>query len=113
MWPGYREGRRRCSARRVSAKNNDFDELRTTLEFVAEVSDLRADPSRARQGRRPRRFFRCEKSGLTVDGVMRWGTLRKGDVIVCGDWHGKKLERGGGPLGCTTEGGGPRSTGAV
>ena len=61
---------------------------------------------------------------MTVDGVIRWGTLRKGDVIVCGDWHGKvrsvvadplgKQEKEAGPgapvrfsAALTCEGGGP------
>ena len=56
--------------------------------------------------------------------MIRWGTLRKGDVIVCGDWHGKvrsvvadplgKQEKEAGPgapvrfsAALTCEGGGP------
>jgi len=91
---------------RVSAKNNDLDELRTTLELVAEVSDLRADPSARARGA-VLDVSSDAKSGLTVDGVVRWGTLRKGDVIVCGDWHGKIRSVVGDPLGAQTKEAGP------
>jgi len=91
---------------RVSAKNNDLDELRTTLELVAEVSDLRADPSARARGA-VLDVSSDAKSGLTVDGVIRWGTLRKGDVIVCGDWHGKVRSVVGDPLGAQTKEAGP------
>jgi len=91
---------------KVSAKNNDLDELRTTLELVAEVSDLRADPAARARGA-VLDVSSDVKSGLTIDGVVRWGTLRKGDVIVCGDWHGKIRSVVADPLGAKTKEAGP------
>jgi len=91
---------------RVAARTGDLGELRATLDLVAEISDLRADP-RARARGAVLDASSDARTGLTVDAVVRWGTLQRGDVVVCGAWHGKVRSVVADPAGLMTGEGPP------
>ncbi|ETV96166.1 hypothetical protein H310_10367 [Aphanomyces invadans] len=89
----------------VSGKTGDgIDELKQAILLQADIMELRADPSKPGEG------VVVEGSvvrgwGVTVDAMVTWGTLRVGQLVVCGleygkikslvDEHGKHLQAAG------------------
>lgn len=65
-----------------------LDDLLETLLTVAELRELTADPTLAAQGV-CLEAFRDEGRGVLAWLIVRDGTLRKGDVILCGQAFGR------------------------
>jgi len=63
-------------------------ELLTTLETIAELHELKADPTRSATGTCLEASL-SEGRGVVASLLVREGTLRLGDVIVCGDGFGR------------------------
>ena len=63
-------------------------DLLTTLETIAELHELKADPSRPATGTCLEASL-SEGRGVLASLLVREGTLRVGDVIVCGDGFGR------------------------
>ena len=63
-------------------------ELLTTLETIAELHELKADPTRPATGTCLEASL-SEGRGVLASLLVREGTLRVGDVIVCGDGYGR------------------------
>ena len=63
-------------------------ELLTTLETIAELHELKADPTRTATGTCLEASL-SEGRGVLATFLVREGTLRVGDVIVCGDGFGR------------------------
>ena len=63
-------------------------ELLDTLLLTAELHDFRANPTRAASGA-CLEAFRDEGRGPVVWLIVRTGTLRVGDVVLCGAAHGR------------------------
>jgi translation initiation factor IF-2 len=65
-----------------------MDELLQTLLLVADIHEYKANPARAAQGT----CLEAEQEpgrGVIAKVMVRNGTLREGDVIVCGAAHGR------------------------
>ncbi len=67
---------------------NGLDELLETLLTVAELGELTADPTRVANGV-CLEAFRDEGRGAVAWLIIQDGTLRKGDVILCGPAFGR------------------------
>jgi translation initiation factor IF-2 len=65
-----------------------IDELLETLLTVAELHELTADPTRAASGV-CLEAFRDEGRGAVAWLIVQDGTLRKGDVVLCGPGFGR------------------------
>jgi translation initiation factor IF-2 len=65
-----------------------ISDLLTTLETIAELHELKADPTRAATGTCLESSL-SEGRGVVASVLVREGTLRVGDVIVCGDGYGR------------------------
>jgi translation initiation factor IF-2 len=63
-------------------------DLLTTLETIAELHELKADPTRTATGTCLEASL-SEGRGVLASLLVREGTLRVGDVIVCGDGFGR------------------------
>ena len=63
-------------------------ELLTTLETIAELHELKADPTRSATGTCLEASL-SEGRGVLASVLVREGTLRVGEVIVCGDGYGR------------------------
>ena len=63
-------------------------DLLTTLETIAELHELKADPTRPATGTCLEAAL-SEGRGVVASVLVREGTLRVGDVIVCGDGFGR------------------------
>jgi translation initiation factor IF-2 len=63
-------------------------DLLTTLETIAELHELKADPSRPATGTCLEASL-SEGRGVLASVLVQDGTLRVGDVIVCGDGFGR------------------------
>jgi translation initiation factor IF-2 len=63
-------------------------ELLETLETLAEIHELRANPSRSAVGTCLEASI-SEGRGVVATLLVQDGTLRLGDVIVCGDGYGR------------------------
>jgi translation initiation factor IF-2 len=63
-------------------------ELLTTLETIAELHELKADPKRPATGTCLEASL-SEGRGVVASVLVQEGTLRVGDVIVCGDGFGR------------------------
>ncbi len=63
-------------------------ELLTTLETIAELHELKADPTRPATGTCLEASL-SEGRGVLASVLVREGTLRVGEVIVCGDGYGR------------------------
>ncbi|KAL3688306.1 hypothetical protein R1sor_014615 [Riccia sorocarpa] len=73
----------------VSAKTGQNVELLLeTLVIVAEIQDLRANPSRSAKGTVIEASLDKTK-GTLATLLIQNGTLRKGDVVLCGESYGK------------------------
>ncbi len=65
-----------------------MDELLQTILLVADIHDYKANPNRAANGT----CIEAEQEsgrGIIAKVMVRSGTLREGDVIVCGSAHGR------------------------
>ena len=65
-----------------------IDELLDTLSVVAELKELKANPNKPANGACLEAFV-SEEEGVFATLLIRDGTLRKGDVIVCGPSFGR------------------------
>jgi translation initiation factor IF-2 len=65
-----------------------ISDLLTTLETIAELHELKADPTRPATGTCLESSL-SEGRGVVASVLVREGTLRVGDVIVCGDGYGR------------------------
>src|SRR5690606_30502709 len=74
----------RCSA----LTGEGIDTLMETLLTIAELHDLKANPSRSGMGACLEAELH-EGRGVVAKLMVRNGTLRVGDVIVCGPAHGR------------------------
>ncbi len=63
-------------------------ELLQTLELIAELKELKADPDRAATGTCLEASL-SEGRGVLASVLVQQGTLRVGDVMVCGDGFGR------------------------
>ncbi len=73
----------------VSAKaGTNLDKLLETLLVVAELQELRADPEATPRGVTIEAHL-DKGRGPVATVLVRQGTLRAGDVVVCGSAHGK------------------------
>lgn len=64
------------------------DDLLATLETIAELHELKADPNRPATGTCLEASI-SEGRGVIATVLVREGTLRVGDVVVCGDGYGR------------------------
>jgi translation initiation factor IF-2 len=65
-----------------------IDDLLATLEVVAELHDLKANPDRAATGTCLEASL-SEGRGVVATVLVQDGTLKVGDVMVCGDGYGR------------------------
>ncbi len=73
----------------ISAKNGQgVDELLEVLLLVAEMEELKADFDKPASGVVIESFLDSQR-GPTATLLVRDGTLKKGDIVVCGDSYGK------------------------
>jgi translation initiation factor IF-2 len=63
-------------------------ELLSTLETIADLHDLKADPTRPASGTCLEASL-SEGRGVLASVLVQEGTLRVGDVVVCGDGFGR------------------------
>ena len=73
----------------ISAKNGDgLDDLIEGLALQSEIMDLRADDTARAEG--IVMDARVEQGlGVVVDCIVRWGSIKQGDVVVSGTDTGK------------------------
>src|SRR5262245_45177657 len=72
----------------TSAKTGKgIDELLEQLSVVAELNELRANPSRPASGTCLEAYL-SEKEGVQATLLVQNGTLRTGDVVLCGATYG-------------------------
>jgi translation initiation factor IF-2 len=71
-----------------AAKGTGIGELLDTLSLVAEVKDLRANPHKPASGTCLEAYLDPEE-GVLATLLVQQGTLRRGDVIVCGSAYGR------------------------
>ncbi|CAL2253418.1 unnamed protein product [Prunus armeniaca] len=69
-------------------KGKNIDELLETVMLVAELQDLKANPHRSAKGTVIEAGLHKSKGPL-VTLIVQNGTLRRGDIIVCGGAFGK------------------------
>jgi len=73
----------------ISAKNGQgINELLEILLLVAEMEGLKANPKKSASGVVIESYL-DSKRGPTATLLVRDGTLKKGDVVICGDSYGK------------------------
>ncbi|CAN1179150.1 Translation initiation factor IF-2, chloroplastic [Linum perenne] len=73
----------------ISALNGDnVDELLETVMLVAELQELKANPDRKAKGTVIEAGLHKAK-GPTATFIIQNGTLKRGDVVVCGEAFGK------------------------
>ncbi len=63
-------------------------ELLATLETIAELHELKADPARPASGTCLEASL-SEGRGVVATMLVKDGTLRQGDIVVCGDGYGR------------------------
>jgi translation initiation factor IF-2 len=71
-----------------AATGKGIDELLETLSVVAELKELKANPNKPASGACLEAFV-SEEEGVFATLLVRDGTLRKGDIIVCGPSFGR------------------------
>jgi translation initiation factor IF-2 len=71
-----------------AATGKGIDELLETLSVVAELKELKANPNKPASGT-CLEVFVSEEEGVFATLLVRDGTLRRGDVIVCGPSFGR------------------------
>lgn len=73
----------------ISAKTGQgIDELLEILLLVAELEELKADPKKPASGVIIESYLDSQR-GPTATLLVREGTLKKGDIVVCGDSYGR------------------------
>lgn len=73
----------------VSAKTGEnVEELLEMLALQSEILELRADPKRSARGTLLE-IERSPKKGVVAHLLVQQGTLRRGDVMLCGNAYGK------------------------
>jgi translation initiation factor IF-2 len=70
------------------AKGTGIDKLLDTISLVAELKELKSNPSKPARGTVLEAML-SEGEGVLATLLVRDGTLRKGDVIFCGAAHGR------------------------
>ncbi|KAH6780831.1 Translation initiation factor 2 [Perilla frutescens var. hirtella] len=74
---------------KISAlKGENVDELLETIMLVAELQELKANPHRNAKGTVIEAGLDKSK-GPVATFIVQYGTLRRGDIIVCGEAFGK------------------------
>lgn len=74
---------------KISAlKGENIDELLETVMLVAELQELKANPHRSAKGTVIEAGLHKSK-GPVATFIMQKGTLRAGDIVVCGEAFGK------------------------
>ncbi len=71
-----------------AAKGQGIDELLDMLSLVAELKELKADPTRPAKGTCLEAAL-SEGEGVRATLLVRDGTLRRGDVLLCGSTYGR------------------------
>ncbi len=71
-----------------AATGRGIDELLEQLSVVAELKELKADPTRPGTGTCLEAML-SEGEGVRATMLVRTGTLRRGDIIVCGATYGR------------------------
>src|SRR5579884_2404669 len=71
-----------------AATGKGIDELLETISLVAELKELKANPNKPANGTCLEAFV-SEEEGVFATLLVREGTLRRGDVIVCGPSFGR------------------------
>lgn len=71
-----------------AATGEGIDELLETLNLVAEIEELKANPNRPATGLCIEASL-SEGRGVQSTLLVRNGTLRQGDIVVCGTAYGK------------------------
>ena len=71
-----------------AAKGEGIDELLENLSLVAELKELKANPNKSARGTCLEAML-TEGEGVVCTMLVRDGTLHRGDVIVCGNAHGR------------------------
>ncbi|OWM81043.1 hypothetical protein CDL15_Pgr007074 [Punica granatum] len=69
-------------------KGENIDDLLETIMLVAELQELKANPDRNAKGTVIEAGV-DKKKGAVATFIVQNGTLRKGDVVVCGEAFGK------------------------
>ncbi|KAK3424650.1 hypothetical protein EUGRSUZ_F01432 [Eucalyptus grandis] len=78
-----------CAILRISAlKGENVDDLLETVMLVAELQELKANPHRNAKGTVIEAGLHKSK-GSTATFIVQNGTLKRGDVVVCGGAFGK------------------------
>jgi len=73
----------------ISAKTNQgINELLEILLLVAELEELKANPKKPASGVIIESYLDSQR-GPTATLLVREGTLKKGDIVVCGDSYGR------------------------
>jgi len=65
-----------------------INDLLATLDTIAELHELKADPTRSASGTCLEASL-SDGRGVVATVLVREGTLRVGDVVVCGDGYGR------------------------
>ena len=71
-----------------AATGKGIDELLDTLSLVAEVKELKANPNKPATGT-CLEAHKSEGEGVFATILVQGGTLRKGDVVLCGATYGR------------------------
>ncbi len=71
-----------------AATGKGIDELLDQISIVAELRELKANPNKAAKGTCLEAMI-SEGEGIRATLLVREGTLKKGDVILCGHAYGK------------------------
>jgi translation initiation factor IF-2 len=71
-----------------AATGKGIDELLDTLSLVAEVKELKANPNKPASGT-CLEAYKSEGEGVYATILVQGGTLRKGDVVLCGATYGR------------------------
>ena len=74
--------------RTSAVKGTGIDELLETLALVAEIKDLKANAHKSGQGTCLEAYLSGDE-GVMATFLVQQGTLRKGDVLVCGAAYGR------------------------
>jgi translation initiation factor IF-2 len=73
----------------VSAKTGQgIDELLDTIGLMAEVADYKADPTLQGSGTCLEAYLEGDR-GVMATVIVQNGTLRKGDIVLCGSTYGR------------------------
>lgn len=71
-----------------AAKGVGIDELLDQLSVVAELKELKANPNKPAVGRCLEAML-TEGEGVMATVLVQDGTLRRGDIVLCGATHGR------------------------